>query len=89
MAVPNNSKDFRALVVNLVKCAGQDLIDRAEDLVGNGDLISDFDICITFPINDHWTMDGLPEIEVCRKHIVDGSLKIIMEHYDNKRNDQE
>ena len=38
------SEKYRQKLIGLVKAAGQDVIDRAEDLVGNGDLICDFDI---------------------------------------------
>ena len=31
-------------LIELVKASGQEIIDRAEDLVGDGDLITDFDI---------------------------------------------
>ena len=46
-------------LVCLVKATGQDIIDRAEDIVGDGELISDFTIRIRFPQNT-----GIPEIEV-------------------------
>lgn len=63
----NRSKQFRSLLVKMVKAAGQEMIDRAEDLVGNGDLISDFDIWVRFP-TDGRTIDGCPTIEVTRSH---------------------
>lgn len=35
-------EEFRKQLVELVKASGQEVIDRAEDLVGEGDLIFDF-----------------------------------------------
>lgn len=67
------SKIFREKLVKMVQEAGQDLIDRAEDLVGNGGLISDFDIWIRFPINEQI---GFPEIEVTRRHIVKNAMYV-------------
>lgn len=57
--------DFNQQLVELVKACGQELIERAEDLVGNGDLISDFRIWIRIPVNG---MDLIPTIEVSREH---------------------
>lgn len=67
------SKIFREKLVKMVQEAGQDLIDRAEDLVGNGDLISDFGIWVRFPINEQI---GCPEIEVTRSHIVKNAVYV-------------
>ncbi len=66
-----NRKESRQLLIELVKASGQELIDRAEDLVGNGDYISSFDIWITFPTDD------VPKIEVSREHLVKNSLKVL------------
>ena len=63
-----NSEDFRKMLVELVKASGQEVINRAEDLVGNGDLITDFSIWIRFP-TDGRMVNGCPEIEVTRSHI--------------------
>lgn len=49
-------------LVKMVKLLGQEVIDRAEDLVGDGDMISDFDIWLRFPTDEN------PEIEVTRQH---------------------
>ena len=37
-------EEFRKQLVELVKASGQEVIDRAEDLVGEGDALSEFDI---------------------------------------------
>ena len=53
---------YNEVLVEKVKALGQDVIDRAEELVGSGDLISDFDIWLRFP------RDGFPTIELARSH---------------------
>lgn len=58
------SAKFREELTSLVKASGQEVIDRAEDLVGNGDLISDFEIRLVFPI------DEFPTIKVVRQHLI-------------------
>ena len=77
MVTKMESKEFRKLLVNMVKSAGQELIDRAEDLVGDGDLITDFDIFVHFPL-DGRMLYGAPTIEVTRSHISKMSLDAIV-----------
>lgn len=43
------TKNYQEELVEMVKAAGQDLIDRADDLVGTAELITDFDIWLRFP----------------------------------------
>lgn len=74
------SKVFRELLVKMVKAAGQEVIDRAEDLVGNGDLISDFDIWLRFP-TDGRMFSGCPTIEVTRGHCAKECYKVLSENY--------
>lgn len=51
--------------VELVKSAGQEVIDRAEDLVGEDfNFLADFDIWLRFP------ECAPPEVEVTRSHAV-------------------
>ena len=58
-------EQYGAYLAALVRAAGQELMDRAEDLVGNGDAISGFRIWIDFP------QDGMPPtLEVTREHVV-------------------
>lgn len=76
MAVHN--KNFRDTLVEMVKAAGQEVIDRAEDLVGNGDLITDFDIWLRFPM-DGRIMTGCPTIEVTRSHVSKKSCDVLFE----------
>lgn len=65
------SEKYRQKLIEMVKAAGQDVIDRAEDLVGNGDLICDFDIWLRFPQN------GVPTIELTRSYLSKNSIDII------------
>lgn len=73
-----DGESFRKLLVAMVKAAGQEMIDRAEDLVGNGDLISDFDLWVRFPINERYVVDGIPTIEVTRSHCSKRCFDILM-----------
>ena len=59
------SEEFRELLVEMVKASGQEVIDRAEDIVGNGDLISDLHISLSFPL-DGGMLTGCPGIEITR-----------------------
>ena len=47
-------------LIEMVKATGQELIDRAEELVGHPELITDFDIWLRFPQG----LDDVPKIEV-------------------------
>ena len=59
-------------LIEQVKALGQEVIDRAEDLVGDGDLIADFDIWLRF------SQDRLfPTIEVKRSHVSRRHLDIL------------
>lgn len=59
--------------VNLVKAAGQEVIDRAEDLVGEDfNFLTDFDIWLRFPEN------GIPEIEVTRSHAARRAFDVLI-----------
>lgn len=51
-------------LVKLVKSVGKEIIDRAEDLVGNGDAMQGFNIYIdmNFP-------DGIPAISVTKEYV--------------------
>lgn len=63
-----NSEEFRELLVEMVKASGQEVIDRAEDLVGDGEMLSDFDIWLRFPI-DGLMFDGIPTIQVSKEYV--------------------
>ena len=55
-------RPYKERLIEQVKALGQEVIDRAEDLIGDGDLIADFDIWLRFP------QDAYPTIEVNRSH---------------------
>ena len=65
------SELYRKHLSDLVNATGQEIIDRAEELVGNGDMISDFCIWARFP------QDSLPTIEVQREHIVKNAYPVL------------
>lgn len=60
--MPSEKRPYNERLIEQVKALGQDVIDRAEDLVGSEGLITDFDIRLRFPIDD------FPTIEVTRSH---------------------
>lgn len=64
----------RSEFVQLVKAAGQEVIDRADDLIGEDfNFLEDFDIWLRFP-------DGeVPKIEVTRSHTVRRSIDVLLE----------
>ena len=64
----------RQKLVKLVKVAGQEVIDRAEDLVGEDiNFLTDFDIWLRF------LDDGFPTVEVTRSHLVRNAYSVMME----------
>ena len=64
----------------MVKASGQELIDRAEDLVGNGDCISDFNIWVRFP-TDERMLTACPTIEATRVYVGKHMLDVIINDY--------
>lgn len=54
--------DFRKELEEQVKTMGQEVIDRAADLVGTGDLLVDFGITLNFPA------DGVPTLTVTKEY---------------------
>lgn len=59
--------------VELVKAAGQEVIDRAEDLVGEDfNFLADFDIWLRFP------ECAPPEVEVTRSHEVRKAFDVLI-----------
>ena len=81
----NNSEDFRKLLVDMVKASGQEIINRAEELVGEGDMISDFDIWLRFPINDRCMFESCPTVEVTRSHVSKESFKVFDDFLTKKK----
>lgn len=66
--------DFNQELTELVKACGQELIERAEDLVGNGDLVSGFSISIRFPTGG---MPLVPTIEVLREYCCKNAMNVL------------
>ena len=66
-------KDYKAYLKELVKAAGREIINRADDIVGNGDMISDLSLWVRFDQGE------VPRIEISREHIIKESLNIIVE----------
>lgn len=54
----------KEILINMVKGAGQELIDRAEDFVGDTLWMTDMDIFINIPVN----LDEVPSISVGKKY---------------------
>lgn len=54
----------KEILINMVKGAGQELIDRAEDFVGDTLWMTDMDIFINIPVN----LDEVPSISVDKKY---------------------
>lgn len=57
------AKEYRQKLTEQVKAVGQELIDRADDLVGTGGSISDFAIMLYFEQN------SMPKIKLLREHV--------------------
>lgn len=64
-------EEFRKQLVELVKASGQEVIDRAEDLVGEGDALSEFDIWLRFP------SDSIPTIEVSKSYCSKNAITVL------------
>lgn len=69
------SNPTKEQLVEIVKSLGQEVIDRAEDLVGEGDMLTDIDIWLRVPI----PMDEIPTVEVTRSHSSKNSIKALMD----------
>lgn len=88
------SEEFRALLKEMVKAAGQEIIDRADYFVGCGDLMSDFEIKIIFPmasvekmsngciLTDGRILSGVPMIEVRSSYISKNSYDVMCDYHD-------
>lgn len=57
------AKEYQQKLTKQVKAVGQELIDRADDLVGHGGAISDFAIVLYFE------QDSMPKIKLLREHM--------------------
>ena len=74
MAIKKVNENSRELLVKLIKDVGQDLIDRAEEMVPHGaEYMTDYSINISFPCPLN---SGLPVIEfvnqtICKHTLMD------------------
>lgn len=66
-----SGEEFRKQLVELVKASGQEVIDRAEDLVGEGDALSEFDIWLRFP------SDSIPTIEISKSYCSKNAIAVL------------
>lgn len=73
---------FRTELVELVKASGQELIDRAEEIVGDTTMISDFDISIDFGLNEG-RLDSCPRITVNHEYVARNTIKVLFEKEKN------
>ena len=66
-------------LVEMVKAAGQEVIDRAEDLVGECDLLNNIDIWLRF------SNTAAPEIEVTRNYMSRKGYDLLMKDFSSPR----
>lgn len=86
------SKDYRAYLVECVKATGQMIIDMAEDIVGETDMMSNLSISAEF---DQEFNRSIPELTITRSHMPDRETlerlldirfeKLIKENNDEKK----
>lgn len=62
-----NSKNYRSYLVECVKTAGNMIIDMADDIVGETDVITNLALEVRFD-NE---MRNIPEITITRTHLPD------------------
>ena len=67
----------KEILVSMVKGAGQELIDRAEDFVGDTLWMTDMDIFINIPVN----LDEVPSISVDKKYTPKIMIEALTEKY--------
>lgn len=68
-----SNEEFREELVASVKALGETVVENAEDFIGNGELISDFNILLKFHIGE------IPEITITRSHGSKEYIKMINE----------
>lgn len=62
------NEDYRSYLVECVKAVGQMIIDMAEDIVGETDMISNLSISAEF---DQEFNGSIPELIITRSHMPD------------------
>ena len=73
---------FRAELVELVKASGQELIDRADEIVGDSTMISGFNIYIDFGLYEG-RLETIPKITVNHEYISRNVIKVLFEKEKN------
>ena len=79
-----NNDEFRAKLAELVRASGQELIDRADEIVGDSTLLSGFDISIDFGFYEG-RLEEVPKITVNHEYISRNAIKVLSEK--EKEND--
>lgn len=77
----NNSDDFRTCVVKMVKASGQEIIDKAEELVGNGERMTNLEIRIKIVKDGQLFGADYPDIEVTRGYVSSKAIDVIQDRY--------
>ena len=73
-----NNDEFRAKLAELVRASGQELIDRADEIVGDTTLITGFDISIVFGFYEG-RLEEVPKITVNHEYISRNAIKVLSE----------
>lgn len=64
--------EYTKELIKMVKASGQEVIDRAESIVGDNELISDFYITLKYP------QDSIPEIEITKSLISKKAFDVLV-----------
>jgi len=72
--------EFRETLVKMVKACGEELIERADDIVGEEKSFVSLGIYIDFPVNGY-RFEGVPTIEVTRTDCSDRAANILIDFY--------
>lgn len=73
-----NNDEFREKLADLVRASGQELIDRADEIVGDTTLITGFDISIDFGFYEG-RLEEVPKITVNHEYISRNVIKVLSE----------
>ena len=73
-----NNDEFRAKLAELVRASGQELIDRADEIVGDSTLLSGFNIYINFGFYEG-RLEEVPKITVNHEYISRNVIKVLSE----------
>ena len=79
-----NNDEFRAKLADLVRASGQELIDRADEIVGVSTLLYGFNIYIDFGFYEG-RLEEVPKITVNHEYISRNVIKVLSEK--EKKND--